>query len=111
MEYHSTSILLKVIRCVISVIVDISTVVIVNCLFLFTAGTSQIIIGTKSLLDRLFVSLIPRLQIMMGMETDLFLSCGMLCFSAQVARYTWMSIIEILMIIYVEKLVAYIYYL
>ena len=49
---------------------------------------------------------------MMGMETDLFLSCGMLCFSAQVARYyTWMSIIEILMILYVVKLVVYIYYL
>ena len=50
-----------------------STSVAVNCMFLFTAGASQIIIGTKSLL--LFVSLIPRLQIVMGMEIDLFLSC------------------------------------
>ena len=111
MEYHSTSILLKVICCVIAIIVDISTSVIVNCLFLFTAGAPQIIIGTKSILDRLFVSLIPRLQIVMGMETDLFLSCGMLSFSAQVAHYTWMPIIESLMILYVVKLVAYIYYL
>ena len=77
----------------ISFIVDVSTSVIVNYVFLFTVGTPQIIIGTKSILDRLFVSLIPRLQIVMGMETDLFLSCGMLSFSAQVARYTWMSII------------------
>ena len=92
----------------ISIIVDVSTVVIVNYVFLFTAGTPQITIGTKLILDRLFVSLIPRLQIVMGMETDLFLSCGMLCFSAQVAHYTWMSIIEIL---YVVELVAYIYYL
>ena len=52
-----------------------STSVAVNCMFLFTAGTPQIIIGTKLLLDRLFVSLIPRLQIVMGMEIDLFLSC------------------------------------
>ena len=71
----------------------------------------RLLLEQSQLLDRLFVSLIPRLQIMMGMETDLFLSCGMLCFSAQVARYTWMSIIEILTILYVEKLVAYIYYL
>ena len=63
----------------ISFIVDVSTSVIVNYVFLFTAGAPQIIIGTKSILDRLFVSLIPRLQ-MMGMETDLFLTCGMLCF-------------------------------
>ena len=50
MEYHSTSILLKVIRCVIAIIVDISTSVIVNCLFLFTAGAPQITIGTKSVI-------------------------------------------------------------
>ena len=64
----------------ISFIVDVSTSVIVNYVFLFTAGTPQIIIGTKSILDRLFVSLIPRLQIVMRMEIDLFLTCGMLCF-------------------------------
>ena len=46
-----------------------STSVAVNCVFLFTVGASQIIIGTKSLL--LFVSLIPRLQIVMRMEIDL----------------------------------------
>ena len=42
------------------------------CVFCFTAGASQIIIETKSLL--LFVSLIPRLQIVMGMEIDFFVS-------------------------------------
>ena len=46
-----------------------STIVIVNCVYLFTAGASQITIETKSLL--LFVSLIPRLQIVMRMEIDL----------------------------------------
>ena len=64
----------------ISFIVDVSTSVIVNYVFLFTVGTPQIIIGTKSILDRLFVSLIPRLQIVMRMEIDLFLTCGMLFF-------------------------------
>ena len=48
-----------------------STSVAVNYVYLFTAGTIQIIIEAKSLLDRLFVSLIPRLQIVMRMETDL----------------------------------------
>ena len=44
----ATSLLLKVISCVVSIIVDVSAVVVV---FLFTAGTPQITIGTKSLLD------------------------------------------------------------
>ena len=35
--------------CVVSIIVDVSTVVVVNYVFLFTTGTPQIIIGTKSL--------------------------------------------------------------
>jgi len=48
-----------------------STSVAVNYVFLFTAGAPQIIIGTKSILDRLFASLIPRLQIVMRMEIDL----------------------------------------
>ena len=52
----------------------------------------RLLLEQSQLLDRLFVSLIPRLQIVMGMETDLFLSCGMLCFSAQVAHYTWMDV-------------------
>ena len=59
-----------------------STSVAVNCVFLFTAGASQIIIETKSLL--LFVSLIPRLQIVMGMEIDFLF----LYFALQVAHST-----------------------
>ena len=39
-------------------------------MFLFTAGTPQITIRTKSLLDSLFVSQIPRLQNVMGMEIN-----------------------------------------
>ena len=88
--------------------VDVSTSVIVNYVYLFTAGTIQITIGTKSLLDCLLVSF-PDSRLLWEWK-DLFLSCGMLCFSAQVAHYTWMSIIDRL-ILYVVKLVAYIYYL
>ena len=51
LEYHPTSVLLKVISCVIVIIVDVSTSVVVNYVFLFTAGTIQITIGTKSILD------------------------------------------------------------
>ena len=87
MEHHSTSVLLKVIRCVISVIVDISTVVIINYVFLFTAGAPQIIIETKSLLDRLFVSLIPRLQIAMGMERFIPLMWNVVFFCTSSSLY------------------------
>ena len=71
----------------ISIIVDVSTIVIVNNVFLFTAGTPQIIIGTKSILDRLFVSLIPRLQIVMGMETFIPLLWNVVFFCTSSSLY------------------------
>ena len=35
LEYYPTSVLLKVIYCVIAIITDVSTIVIVNCVFSF----------------------------------------------------------------------------
>ena len=69
-----------------------SSSVAINCVFLFTAGASQIIIETKSIL--LFVSLIPRLQIVMRMEIDLLFIYSSLLFlysALQVVHSTLMD--------------------
>ena len=46
----------------------------------------RLLLEQSQLLDRLFVSLIPRLQIVMGMERFI----PFFFFFAQVAHYTWM---------------------
>ena len=59
---------------------------------LFSSGSLPQI--TKILSDRLFVSLIPRLQNVMGMEIDVFTLWNVLFSVLQVAHYAWIPIMN-----------------